>query len=75
MVPELIKAACSIVGAWSNSTVDNKLLTLRALDWSSDAPINKYPTVIVYHSTEEGSHPFSNIGYAGFIGSISAVGS
>lgn len=75
MFPELIKAHCSIVGAWSNATTDHKLLTLRALDWEENAPLSKNPTVIVYHSTEEESFPFANIGYAGLIGSITAVGS
>lgn len=40
MFPELTQAACTIVGAWGPATTDNKLLQLRALDWSSDAPIN-----------------------------------
>lgn len=75
MFPELIKAACSIVGTWKDSTVDNKLFTLRALDWEPDAPVSKYPVITVYHSNEEGSYPFANIGYAGLIGSITAVGS
>jgi len=43
MIPELIKAACTIAGTWSEATVDEKLLTLRALDWESSAPINRYP--------------------------------
>lgn len=34
--------------------------------------INKYPAIIVYHSTEKGSIPFANIGYAGIVGSITA---
>lgn len=40
MIPELIKAACTIAGTWSKATVDEKLLTLRALDWDYNAPIN-----------------------------------
>lgn len=75
MFPELTQAACSIVGAWNPSTVNGKLIQLRALDWSSDAPINKYPTIVVYHSTEEGSFPFANIGWAGFVASITAFSS
>lgn len=43
MVPEIIKAACTVAGTWANATIDNKLLALRALDWSADAPINKSP--------------------------------
>lgn len=40
MIPELIKAACTIAGTWSEATTDEKLLTLRALDWEASAPIN-----------------------------------
>lgn len=40
MFPELTRASCTIIGAWGNATLDNKLLQMRALDWSSDAPIN-----------------------------------
>lgn len=76
MFPELIKAGCTILGAWSKSTVDEKLLTLRALDWDKDAPINRNPLITVYHPVgDSGSHPFSNIGYAGLIGSLTAGGS
>lgn len=75
MFPEFIKAACTIAGTWSQATVDSKLLTLRALDWSSDAPINQFPSITVYHSTEANSFAFANIGYAGLIGSLTAVGS
>lgn len=76
MFPELTQAACSIVGAWGVATNPaNQLYQLRALDWSSDAPINKYPTIVVYHSTEEGSYPFANIGWAGFVASVTAFSS
>lgn len=75
MFPELIKAHCTILGAWKESTVDNHLLTLRALDWEPEAPVSKFPLITVYHSTEKGSYPFANIGYNSLIGSITAVGS
>lgn len=50
------------------------MFTVRALDWDYDAPINRNPSIIVYHSTEEGSYPFANIGYVGLVGSLTAVG-
>lgn len=46
---------------------------LRALDWDSDCPINRYPTITIYHPTEPGSYSFANIGYASMIGSITAL--
>lgn len=72
LFPELTQAACSIVGAWGAATTGNVVRQLRALDWSPDAPVNKYPLITVYHSTEKGSNVFANIGFAGLIGSITA---
>lgn len=75
MIPELIKASCTIVGAYGVATVNTDMYSLRALDWEPDAPVNRNPSMIVYHSTEEGSHPFANIGFAGFIGGLTVIGS
>jgi len=71
MIPELVKAACTIVGAWDASTKDGRLLHLRALDFVPDLPV--YPSVILYEPTEEGSHAFTNIGFLGLIGSLTAM--
>lgn len=75
MLPELIKAACTIAGAWSVATVDEKLLTVRALDWDYHAPLNKNPSVVVYHVNEGDGFNFANVGWAGVVGSITAIGS
>ena len=71
LLPELIKAGCSMYGAWGNATAQSTggLLQLRALDWDWKAPIKKYPTIVVYHPND-GSHSFANIGYPGLIGVI-----
>lgn len=50
--------------------MNGDLLHLRALDWDYHAPLNNYPVIVVYHSTEKGSQPFANVGWAGFVGSI-----
>jgi len=73
MIPELIQAACSIVGAWGPATEGSRLLHLRALDWDAKAPVNQFPSVILYEPTEAGSHPFANIGFIGMIGSLTAI--
>lgn len=73
MIPELTQAACTIVGAWKNATKNNRLLQLRALDWSSDAPVNQFPSIVIYNSTEAGSKIFANIGFAGLVGSITGI--
>ncbi len=49
LLPELIKAACSVLGAWGQSTTSSALIHLRSLDWDEKAPIAKYAAVIVYH--------------------------
>jgi hypothetical protein len=49
MLAEMIKAACTVLGAWGNSTIGSTLLHLQALDWDDMAPIAKYATVTVYH--------------------------
>jgi hypothetical protein len=33
LIPELIKAQCSTLGAWGPATTTGKLFQLRALDW------------------------------------------
>jgi len=77
MLPELVKAGCSIFGAWSNATADNHLYQLRALDWDTSGPMQKYPMVAVYHPDPNkfGGHPFANVGWAGWIGSITGMSS
>jgi len=76
LLPELIKAGCSMYGAWSNATRSEggNLFQLRALDWDSNAPIKSWPSMIVYHPND-GSHSFANIGYPGLIGVITGYSS
>lgn len=70
MIPEYTRAGCSILGAWGKATQNGDLVQLRALDWDSNNPINKNPAIIVYDMDEKGSKPFVNVGWAGFVGSI-----
>jgi len=73
IMPELTQAHCTVFGAWGPATVDNKLLHFRGLDWDAFAPINQFPVINLYEPTEEGSHPFANIGYLGMIGTLTAI--
>lgn len=73
MMPELTRAACTIVGAHGVATQDQTLLHLRALDWSPDAPVNRYPSIIIYEPSEANSNVFANIGYLGLIGSLTGM--
>ena len=58
---------------WGAATADNKLYHLRALDWSVEAPMNKYPSIVIYESTEPNANVVANIGYLGLIGSITGM--
>lgn len=73
MIPELTRAACTILGAWGSATSDGKLYHLRTLDWQPTAPINEFPSVIIYQPSEPGSQVFANIGYLGTVGSLTTM--
>lgn len=77
MLPELIQAACSMYGAWGKATAhtNGTLFQLRALDWNTDGPFQKYPTVVVYHPNNGSGHAFSVVGWAGFVGAITGYSS
>ncbi len=65
-----------MVGAWGDA-IDHSngtnLIQVRALDWDNDGPFPKFPAVIVYHPDD--GHAFANIGWTGWIGSISGISS
>jgi hypothetical protein len=44
---------------------------LRALDWDAFAPVNQFPTIILYEPLEGNS--FANIGYLGLIGTLTSM--
>lgn len=73
MFPELVKAACTVAGVWGNASVNGQTLHVRALDWDYKNPISKNPTLIVYHPSDSKSHVHANLGWAGFIGSMTGV--
>jgi len=44
------------------------------LDWDIDGPFRKHAAILVYHpSNEKDGHTFANIGFIGFLGSISGI--
>ena len=75
LIPELLKASCSVGGWWGPATATGQLIQLRALDWEAHAPISKFPLIAVYHPTEPGSVPFANIAWVGFVGSLTGYSS
>ena len=72
-------------GADKTATATGGLLQLRALDWSINGiatsqsfynyyamlgPFKNYPQITVYHPNEGNGHDFVNVGWTGWIGSI-----
>jgi hypothetical protein len=72
-LPEIIKAACTIVGVHGSATENGNLYHLRALDWDASAPVSKYPSIIIYDSVEPNSNVFANIGFLGMVGALTAI--
>lgn len=77
MIGELTKGDCSMMGAWGSAVKHpGSLLQLRALDWNTDGPFKDFPQVTVYHpSNPRDGHAFANIGWTGWIGSITGFNS
>jgi len=70
MIPEALKASCTMVGAWDKATPNGcSLVQLRALDWDTNGPFQQFPVVLVYHPTD-GGHPFSVLSWTGLVGAI-----
>jgi hypothetical protein len=77
MFPELIKAACSMFGAWGPAIKDTKgtLYQLRALDWNTNGPFQQFPTLFVYHPAQGNGHNFTSLAWAGFNGAMTGFSS
>lgn len=73
MVPEITRAACTIMGVHNSATADGKLYHLRTLDWNPTASVNEFPSLIIYEPTELNSNVFANIGYLGVVGTLTAM--
>eukprot|EP00058_Branchiostoma_floridae_P015574 XP_002601062.1 hypothetical protein BRAFLDRAFT_75498 [Branchiostoma floridae] len=81
MIGELTKGSCSMFGAWGEALFPHgtmlpatELLQMRALDWITEGPLQDFPQVTVYHPDGEGNgHAFANVGWTGWIGSITGM--
>lgn len=51
LVPELMKAACTVVGAYGSATTNGKVMHLRGLDFGF-FPIRDFPMISVYHFSQ-----------------------
>ncbi|CAE7400368.1 dcd1B, partial [Symbiodinium sp. KB8] len=78
LFPELIKAHCSMMGAWGEATAGIPgagLVQLRALDWSTNGPFQEYPLLVTYHPEEGEGYTHTVLGWAGMMGAITGMGS
>ncbi|XP_065920263.1 protein dcd1B-like isoform X2 [Dysidea avara] len=62
-------------GANKTATAAGGTLQLRALDWDIDGPFKNYPQVTIYHPNKGNGHTFANVGWTGWIGSITGMSS
>lgn len=69
MVPELFH--CSGFALWGKATKDGVLYHGRILDYAMEVGYHNFAVLIVAHP--DGKHAFVNVGYAGFIGSVTGV--
>jgi hypothetical protein len=76
-----------MVGAWGSATTaefSESLLQLRALDWATNSPLQKFPLVTIYHSAKQSlqeqekavevsSQSFATLGYPLFLGALTGM--
>jgi len=77
MFPELIKAQCSMFGAWGQATINSKnggLIQLRSLDFGTDNPFRLEPMLAVYHPNKNGGNKFAHLTFSGFLGAFTGYG-
>lgn len=73
IVPETIKAACTVAGVWGAAAFNNHTLHVRSLDWDAGNPISKFPIIVVYHPSDPNLIVHANIGWIGFVGVLTGM--
>jgi hypothetical protein len=68
MLPELIQMQCSMMGAWGQSTPDQKLVQLRTLDFGT-GPFANANVLVVHHPTDS-PNAFAALSFPGFVGMV-----
>lgn len=69
MIPELFH--CSGFALWGRATKDGTLYHGRILDYAMEIGYHNFAALIVQHP--EGKNAFVNVGYTGFIGSVTGI--
>ncbi len=73
MIGEASEWHCSLFVASGPATRGGHLLQLRALDYATQAGIQQFPLITVYHPNT--GHPFANFGWVGVVGSVTGISS
>lgn len=63
--------SCSSFAAWGRATRGGRLIHVRNLDWNIHAGIQDFAVVFVVRPS--GKHAFVNLGWAGFIGTLTGI--
>lgn len=78
MIGDLTQGKCSMIGAWGAALgpdAKTGLLQVRALDWDVDGPFKDHPAITVYHPSSDNGQAFLNVGWTGWIASITGMSS
>lgn len=76
MIAEWTRAQCSMLGAWGPASAAGGLVQLRALDWDTTGPFQRFPVLTVFHpDASTGGVPNAVLGWAGMLGAITGVSS
>lgn len=67
--PELFH--CSGVAVRNTASADGRVVHARVLDYMRDINLQKYTVLQVF--VPEGGHPWMSVGYAGFLGTVTAM--
>lgn len=70
-LPDISQSHCSFFAATGPATKAGNLIQIRALDYTTDAGIQKYPALIVYEP--DNGIPFVNVGWLGHCGMVTGM--
>jgi isopenicillin-N N-acyltransferase-like protein len=72
-IPDTGETSCSGLVAKGSATSDGHVYQLRILDYGANFNLQKRPLITVYRPTTENANTYVNIGWIGFVGSVSGV--
>ncbi|MDE2127628.1 MAG: hypothetical protein KGJ62_13660 [Armatimonadetes bacterium] len=70
-IPDISEWNCTFFAAFGSATKTGDLIQMRALDYTTDAGIQKYPALVVYDPTN--GVPFVNVTWLGQVGVVTGM--